>query len=101
MITQLKEQLQIKKGVQQRIQSELDRKQTRLKDLPTQTVHVQSSNTSVGNVSIDVPESVFIPSDLGSSEMSGKIQVQKTTSESSTLEEAAKLLKQSKKRGKK
>ena len=36
MLKQLKEQLQIKKGVQQRIQSELDKKQTRLKDLQTE-----------------------------------------------------------------
>jgi DNA repair exonuclease SbcCD ATPase subunit len=36
MLTQLKEDLQIKKGVQQRISQELDRKQTRLKDLQTE-----------------------------------------------------------------
>ena len=36
MLTQLKEALQIKKGVQQRIQSELDNKKTKLKDLQTE-----------------------------------------------------------------
>jgi len=78
--------------------------QARLKDLPTQTIQVQGPSTqqsTTTNVNIQSPESIFIPTDLGTSDMSGNINVEKSTSESSNLEEAAKLLKQSKKRGKK
>jgi hypothetical protein len=69
---------------------------SRLKDLPTQTI-VTTQQTSSPSYKVDTPESVFIPTDLGKSEMKGKIEVKKSKGESSSLEEAAKLLKQSKK----
>ena len=73
----------------------------RLKDLPTQTIMTSVPRTPSNKIKVKAPDNLFIPSDLGKTEMSGKIKVKETKTESSSLEEAAKLLKQSKKGRKK
>ena len=70
---------------------------TRLKEIPLSTATEKITPKTYTKVAIKSrTPTAFIPSDLGQQEISGSIKVQKTSHESSTLEEAAKLLKQSK-----
>lgn len=73
----------------------------RLKEINIVAPVQQVISNNPNKIKVKAGDSVFIPSDLGTKDVSGKINIQSSKSDSSSLEEAAKLLKKQSKRGKK